>query len=374
MRTLNIIRILEIYDVPQVFVAVDAVGIKYLCLHYEIADDGALKYIAVQISDDKLNDFIKGHLDLQNIYTHPEQDNSLYYVTYDNGLVQACLFNGILEPSMLPEKGYYYDDTLADDADILERSIRANSPIIRLAFETPENRHNLEARCLSAALISFQALVDSSFKKLYKGKETDCSTLKVTTFMAASFDVEFCANENLDLFGQSRLGATFEEINKLFSDDDDLVIETLRKLKGFAATNYQRFLNVLLSYGLAVNYKWVYSTLESDVRKRRIEAPRLKSLYDIINCNSELGTEEQEFIGHFTAASIDNGKWTFVPNVGKELKGDCINSGILSGITLGDTRYKISCTATQSINDTTLKEKTKYFLVKYEVADDKENP
>lgn len=365
MRTLNIIRTLEFYDVPQIFVAVDAVGIKYLCLHYEIADDGTLLYIAVQLSEDRLNDFIKGHIDLRLLYTSPEQEGSLYIVKYDDTIIAQPYLDELL-PSMLPGEGYYYNDSMAEDAEILERSVRTQSPVIRLAFETPDNKHTLEARCLSAALVSFQSLVDSSFKKLYKGIDSEISTLRVTTFTAASFDVEFCANETLDLFGQSKLGTTLEEINKLFSDDDNVVIETLRTLKGFAATNYRKFLNVLLSYGLAVKYKWVYSATEADVRKRKVATPRLKSLYDIINSNSELGTEEQEFIGHFTAASFDNGKWSFAQEIGKDVKGDCLDNNLLSGITLVDKRYKITCTATQSINETTLKERTKYILIKCE--------
>ncbi len=351
---------------PQLFVAVDAVGTKYLCSNYEELDDGSLNYIAVQVSEGRLNDFIKGHIDLRNMFVNPEQEGSYYLLHYDYSTLTAQPTNQELNNSMLPKEGFFFDDTLAEDAEMIERSVAANSPIIRLAFETPENRHTLEARCLSAALISFQALVDSSFKKLYKGEETNSSTLRVTTFIAASFDVEFCVNETLDLFGQSKLGTTLEEINKLFSDDDNVVIETLRTLKGFAATNYRKFLNVLLSYGLAVKYKWVYSATEADVRKRKVATPRLKSLYDIINSNSELGTEEQEFIGHFTAASFDNGKWSFAQEIGKDVKGDCLDNNLLSGITLVDKRYKITCTATQSINETTLKERTKYILIKCE--------
>lgn len=366
MRTLRIIRTLEFYDVPQLFVAVDAVGIKYLCLHYDIDEDGVLLYISVQLSDDRLNDFIKGHIDLRDLYVMPEQDGSLFLVKYDNDIVSAQLYKNELSAEMLPEEGYFFNDSSDEDAEMIERSIQTNSPIIRLAFETPDNKHDIEARCLSAALLSFQSLVDSGFKKLYKGENANYSTLQVTTFIAASFDVEFRANEQLDLFGQSKLGTTLDVINKLFSDDDSIVVETLRSLKGFAAANFRRFLDVLLAYNLAVNYKWVYSALESDVRKRKVTTPRLQSLFSIINSNSELGIEEHVFSGYFTAASIYNGKWTFNPDMGKEIKGDCTDKQVLFGITLADKRYRITCAASQSINDTTLKEKTKYTLVKCE--------
>ena len=89
MRTLKIIRNLVYYDVPQIFIAVDAVDIRYVCLHSECTDDGDLKYIAVQISKDRLNDFIKGHVDLLTVLTKPELENSNFIVTISNEDVTA---------------------------------------------------------------------------------------------------------------------------------------------------------------------------------------------------------------------------------------------------------------------------------------------
>lgn len=363
MRTLKITRQLVYYDVPQIFIAEDAVGIRYLCLYYDIADDGDLKYISVQVSRNKLNDFIKGHIDLLSMITNTEQSDSTYVVTISGDTITAEIYNETLLPEMLPEEGYYYDDSAEDDKEMVERAVAKNKPIIRLAFDTPENHHDIDSRCLSAALVSFQSLVDSSYKKLYKNEDPKDSMLRVSSFSAASFDVELYANEGLDMFGQSKLSVTMDEINKLFSDSDSEVIETLRALKGFAANNFRRFLDVLLAYGVSINYKWIFSTSTAEVHRRKVSTPRLKNLQNIINSNSDLGTEEQTYEGFFKAASVDNGKWTFVPNTGKELKGDCIDNNILKGITLTDVHYKITCQASQVINETTLKEKTKYTLI-----------
>lgn len=367
MRTLKIIRNLVYYDVPQLFIAVDAVDIRYVCLHSECTDDGDLKYIAVQISKDRLNDFIKGHIDLLTVLTKPELENSNFIVTISNEDVTAELFNGDFPADHLPEDGYYYDDSSEENAEILARAIAINRPVIQLAFETPENYHDIDTKCLSAGLVAFQSLVDSSYKKLYKSEDSSASKLRVTTFKAASFDVELYANESLDVFGSSKLSVTFDEINKLFSDKDMEVVDTLRNLKGFAAKNYKRFLDVLLTYGVSVKYKYVFSTVSSEVHGRRVSSNRIKSLQGIMNANSDLGTEEQTFEGRFTAASVDNGKWTFEPDEGKDIKGDA-NGDLLKGITLTDKHYKIECQALQTINDTTLKEKTKYTLVRIEAV------
>ena len=134
MRTLNIIRTLVFYDVPQLFIAVDAVGVKYLCSNYEELDDGSLHYIAVQTSDGKLNDFIKGHIDLRNMFTNPEQDDSIYLAYYDYSKLTAHPLNEDLNNSMLPIEGFYFDDAITDDAEIIQSISFGLKPDLSRAF------------------------------------------------------------------------------------------------------------------------------------------------------------------------------------------------------------------------------------------------
>lgn len=366
MRKLRIIRILEYYDVPQLFIAEDAIGMRYLSQLYDIEDDGEMKIISVAASSDKLNDFVKGHIDLLSMFRDPEMDDSYYMVSMKEDGIYADRYSGDLEDYMLPEEGYFYNDSMNENEEMIARATTTNKPVIRLAFETPQNRHDMDARCLSAALVHFQSLVDNSYKKLYKGEESANSTLRVTTFLAASFDVEFVADENLDMFGQSKLGQTFDVINKLFSEASNDVVDTLRNLKGYAANSYKNFLEVLLDNDLAINLKWVFSTLDGEVHQSRVEKPHLQVLHDIIMNNCELGTEEIVMEGRFTAANTANGKWTFQPSVGKEIKGDSEDNTLMSGITLLDKQYSIVCRAQQFLNETTLKEKTRYTLVRFD--------
>ena len=364
MRKLRLIRILEYYDVPQLFIAEDVLGMRYLCLLYDIENNGELKVVGVIASAEKLNDFIKGHIDLLSMFRDPEVEDSIYSIMMKEDSISAERFIGILDDSMLPDEGYYYNDSLNENEEMLVRAATTQKPVIRLAFETPQNRHDMDARCLSAALVHFQSLVDNSYKKLYKDEVSTNSTLRVTTFLAASFDVEFVADETLDVFGQSKLGQTFEVINKLFSNTSDEVVETLRGLKGYAANSYKNFLEVLLDNNLSINLKWVFSTLDGEVHQSKIDRRQIKSLHNIINSNSELGTEEIIMKGYFTAANTSNGKWSFHPLEGKDIKGESSDNALLSGITLTNKSYQIVCEVQQFLNETTLKEKTKYQLVK----------
>lgn len=349
---------------PQLFIAEDAIGVRFLCLLYDIANDGELKIIGVAVSADKLNDFVKGHIDLLMMFTSPELEDSIFHVHMKEEGIYAERYNGVLDSSMLPDEGYFYNDSLNENEEMLARASITNKPVIRLAFQTPQNRHDMDARCLSAALVHFQSLVDNSYKKLYKEDTNTNSTLRVTTFLAASFDVEFVADENLDMFGQSKLGQTFDVINRLFSTASKDVIETLRYLKGFAANSYKNFLEVLLDNDLSIDLKWVFSTIDNEVHQSRVEKTRLQVLHEIVTNNSELGSEEMTFEGFFTSAST-NGKWSFRPTEGKEIKGDSEDTLLMSGITITEKFYKIVCNAQKSLNETTLKEKIKYTLIRF---------
>lgn len=113
MIKLTLHKILEFYDVPQLFLAKDTMDTNYLCLLYN-QDDG-YEYIGVQVSNIRLHTFLCGELDLKSAYMNPEQDNSLYHILVKDERIVA---DKLLQPeeisdAMLPDAGYYFD---ADDA------------------------------------------------------------------------------------------------------------------------------------------------------------------------------------------------------------------------------------------------------------------
>ena len=110
MNDLKIMRTLEYYDVPHLFIAEDDNGVSFLCMLYDIANDGELKFISVTVSADKLNDFIKGQVDLLTMFTSPELKNSIFHIYMKKEGVYAEHYNGVLDSSMLPNEGYFYND------------------------------------------------------------------------------------------------------------------------------------------------------------------------------------------------------------------------------------------------------------------------
>lgn len=100
---------LEFYDVPQIFVATDLMGVNYLCVLY--SQQESYNYLGVRISQIKLDAYLAGQVDLRMAYTNPEQEYSLYKVTVSDKKITATamLQNDNFTEDMLPAPGFYHD-------------------------------------------------------------------------------------------------------------------------------------------------------------------------------------------------------------------------------------------------------------------------
>ena len=109
VNKLRLIRIIEYYDVPQLFIAEDDNGVCYLCQLYDVEENGELKIIGVTVSVGKLNEFVKGHVDLLTMFTSPELEDSIFLIHVKEDGIYAERYNGVLDSSMLPDEGYFYN-------------------------------------------------------------------------------------------------------------------------------------------------------------------------------------------------------------------------------------------------------------------------
>lgn len=105
---LKIDKILDFYDVPQLFIAKDKFGAQYICLLYD--DTTACKYTAVKISGERLRSFLEGKTELRDIYVRPENKNEYYEVVFnDNRFIATPLADSCLSEDRLPDAGYTMD-------------------------------------------------------------------------------------------------------------------------------------------------------------------------------------------------------------------------------------------------------------------------
>lgn len=144
MRQLALNQILEYYDIPQILVATDATGVRYLCTLYGQSETDGYKYIGVQISEPRLLSFVGGQLDLRDAYLHPEVENAVYHVMVKDEIITATALipQQDITEDMLPEAGYFFDPSdLSDDTESVSDTYQLEVPVHdRMTFSTLVSR------------------------------------------------------------------------------------------------------------------------------------------------------------------------------------------------------------------------------------------
>lgn len=348
---LRITEILEYYDVPQLFVALDAVGTSYLCLTYDIDEAGVLQCLSANISKDRLNDFFTGHLDLRKIYLEPEL--FIYDVCVNGDEIDAKIRLAQIHDCMLPNEGYFLDYSQRENHDMILTSREEGRTIIRLAFNYETCNHAIPSSVLTNTIHDFQSILSKACKKIYKKQEDNEAKLLVRAPLAASFDLELMSEEPTNMFGGSKVANTLELIKPLFSDNDDEVAGCLSLFKDIQ-TNYKSFVKQLFESNVSFRFKWVDPSIETLVSECPLSKERIPSLYDLASRFEELDETNEIFEGRFFMANTKNGAWGFQPQTeNRQKKGICYERTLLNGIVLNNQTYRISCTVRPSRNPNT---------------------
>lgn len=105
---LNIEKILDYCDVPQLFVARDVFDTLYICLLYD--DKEVCRYTGIRISAIKLKEFYDGKCDLRSLFVNPENIGEYFDVIFEDGKYMKSLSdNNSLDEAKLPSNDYLYD-------------------------------------------------------------------------------------------------------------------------------------------------------------------------------------------------------------------------------------------------------------------------
>lgn len=370
---LELNKILDFYDVPQVFLGKDIVGTDYLCLLYD--DKECYRYIAIKISTDKIGELLTKKVDLRSLFVNPEIKDDYYVVAFlDNSYcAEKYIHIGELPEEMLPEDGYFLDGE-EDDSVILSEAIKYNHPVIHLGFEDPVNSHSIPVSTLSVLITHYQSMVTNCFKKIDGTKEDRDFRLRVFAYSAASFNVHMYAESEMDLFGTSRIDKTLYVLDSLLKcKTDDELKGVLLPLKGHTIRSYKNFIKELIDQKINVKYKWVSSVVGSKVVRNNVRLPRLEEIYQVLNESSELEKEIKCFEGVITASSITTGKWTLKQDNGAEISGKTNSLDLLYGVVLGKVRYMLTCEEILEQNNVSSKEKATYILTDITEAKEEED-
>lgn len=347
---LRVTEILDYYDVPQLVVALDAVGTQYVCLAYDEDEEGRMKCIAANISRDRLNDLMTGHIDLRQIYLQPEL--ALYDVLQDGDVVTAELREEAPEEYMLPDDGYFLNFSKRESHDMLRTAQERRRTVIRIGLNYEGTNHVVPISVLNEVGHCFQAILSNGYRKLTSTRNAQCAELGVSALIAASFDLELIANEETDLFGSSKVADTLDMLSPLFGEEDEAVANCLTTFKSTQAS-YRNMLKALSDNNISFKCKWVHAALSGEVRELPVTKERIRNLYTLASNLISLGEREVSFDGVFFMANTRNGRWGMEPiGGGKARYGWCHKEEKLMGVVLHNQLYRIICTErpTQNAN------------------------
>ena len=367
MIRLKFIEVIVFYEVPQIFIATDIFDTRYLCLLYPHNEELCYKYLAVRISEKRLNLFKGNIIDLLSIYKTPE-DNEYFDVVVKeaNDITAIPISANQIQPFMLPDDGFYCNYDAVDNDELISHSLQNGRIMSCIAFSDIENSHNIDVNVLTNALDRYQAMIRNCHIKRFGKQHASEANMKACALQAASFDVHFILNETFDMFGEaSRISSTLQKIDEIFSEKstDGLKVK-IEELQGHTFSSMRSFLQVLETNKLSFKHKWVKSTLEKSVLGSTISSNAISRVYEYLSTHTELEEVTTEFIGYFASGTVLNkGKWIFISDK-KKITGTTDESNMFNGITLGEHHlYKIKCIEYQEINPITAKPKASYKLI-----------
>lgn len=373
---IEIERILIFYDIPQLFVAQDSIGTKYVCLYVEENEINLeYNYVAISISKRKLKLLMTGQIDVRDAFEHPE--THVWYVVnfMDSSLtISLAPFTQIKE-NFLPEFGLYIPETkVFEESPIIEESISLNNTVVHLSIVDNKNSNSVEVDLLGNLIKLFQSLVKNTYKKtlsqIQHSKLLDAPenfTLRVVGFSQGSFNVHLVPSSSPDLFGNSNIDIGLTQIDKIIGDvtDETAFLEHIKPYTGHSITAYKKMLVEIIKKDIKFIYKWT-SNSSYLVHTKVIDKIYAQQVYDILTSKSELSQEIKVFTGLVKQADVANRHWRILDMEDqKEYSGRAANID-LAGITLDEVIYRFTCEEIieeLKINDS---EKISYVLISYE--------
>lgn len=356
--TIYLKEILLYYDTPQLFVASDRVGTNYLCMLVEQNKEFD-SFVCVQVSNQKLDNFCNGYIDLKSIFVAPEI--SRFYIATvsdyqsNNYDISACDFE-VLPEEWLPDDGLYINLEKAKSEILIESKEKAKT-IVHLNLNPPEsaNESRINALGLSEALLRFQTMVKYAYKKAIQKypyaqrKQMNIQEnymMDVFALSPGSFKVKMQSQSFPNLFGETEVLQAFQLIDQLVDNIDnlDFSLKLFSENRGHFVNTYINFLKYIADSKNKLTYSWAFSSIRTPVTKQ-ITSDQAQRLYDLFHQQEDLKEENIELIGYFDKVDEKYGKWRIVDREKNTYFGELGETEdlTLKGIVIGTRLYRLVC-------------------------------
>lgn len=276
LGVLHMIRTIEHYDFPRIFICRNTTHQKYLVLStYD--DDERCEWLYLPISELRLNSVIVGGMPLRQAFVQPEGGFLYSAKTFVESPAEVvAVFPEQVAEEDLPTSDYFLnevpevvDHEVIDPKEVADAS-RRETFNYRI-FPDDHGRHEIAARKLGGILTTTQELLDSlgqaidgtpTIRGPLPAELLQRTKVQVAHVFRGSFGVQFRANQHSDLFNDSKISDAIAEFSNLLmaADSEDLLSNKLHVLKGRVASKYRRLLKELndINSGLVVEWGSVH--------------------------------------------------------------------------------------------------------------------
>ena len=377
-RELEISQILAYFDLPELFIAKDEVGGRYISLLVEEIGNEP-HYILTPNSTNRLTSYLNGKLDLRDIFTQPEIKEFYSVINIKSEKFQVSKFeSNELPEKFLPEYGLIYESSESLEEELIVKEVtETDNTIVHLSLSDSYNRNKIQAEILGDFLKIFQTLIKYTYKKVisqykYKTrKELDQPynySLWAFDSSLGSFKIHLSSTAQKDIFGNTKIELALNTLDAIIEDfkTEDEYVDTLQKIRGHSIGSYRKLIEKIITEDVEVKYQW-FSPGEEKVHSKKIGKEFAKRVMDVLNSKEELGVESKEFIGIVKQVDVDRGTWRILNQEdNKEYSGKTVNKKMLEGIIVDKSIYKFICEEMVEEEKVTEKEKISYDLQQIE--------
>lgn len=382
-RSLRHIQTLVYYDGPQLSVATDPVGTRYLCLWVEQTETQD-RFFCVAVSDARLSQFKQGALDLLEIYRNPEMDE-LFVGDFELvGDEVALAVESVEQPSdhWYPQEGLFLTPDEVEDTTTAEAKDRGKA-VVHLALNPPEAREGpqIDVRHLVNGLRIYQNLVKHAYNKAIRSvdkntREQDQLSsvsnyqMEVFAFSRGSFTVNMQSKRHADMLGFATIERALAFVDRAVSASNDLdqTLVFLRENRGHFLSAYRELLKFIMDNDSPLRYEWS-SPQYTLARRNTIDVESATELYQILTASQSWTIETVDLTGIVEKADTRNKTWRLLSEEGGSRHNGKVPSGSpieLSGIVLDTERYRFHCEERLHEVASTGEETTELLLLSYE--------
>lgn len=378
MRTLSHLETLVYYDGPELFVGRDQLGVPYICLMVEKADESE-KYICVPTSKGRLNDFVSGNIDLLSTIKTPET-GEIFVAIVKNGNFEHIPLLSLKEtevpPEWLPEPDFFLKPQPVTNVRVIEESRDRRRAIIHCSLNPPEARQDpkIAAQRLGQFVTLIQRVVSHAFRKALRDVDEitreainrlENYQLEIFAFSPGSFTLHMQTTAPADMFGYSHIEKALRIIDVISEhiDDPNTAVEFIAGYGGHFAAAYRDLLQFIVENETPLSYEWSMPE-RNYITARKISDKQANPVYRALVERVDIGIEEKRFVGIVRKVDETYGSWRLEIDE-KKYSGRSDREKLhLGGIVIG-ARYEFICEERLEEERGTGKESTVLYLKSY---------